>query len=280
MINNRTFDHRPVSELLAIVRNDFKKLDDEGMIDEGNLIKVIMYCNDRLGIPIREVKQVCMPVEDYKAKLPLNFEKLYFACALFVTNSIIHNQQNPFNNNFDGDVIYSAGLDRGTLGNVESYAVNIKRETTTTIHYHDSWISLSLAPSCYGFCHSACPNMRKPGKYQVSIDGDVIRTPFRTGEIYMMYLGTMQDEDGSILFPFHPMITPYYEWSIKERVLMNAIFNSDGDYANLLKLATLEKAKAWLDAFNITVEKGYGEYVDAQRKKELGYYNQYFKYFQ
>ena len=60
MINTPTgskmFEHRPMKELMAIVRQDFKKLDDEGLIDEGNLIKVVMYCNDRLGVGIREVK--------------------------------------------------------------------------------------------------------------------------------------------------------------------------------------------------------------------------------
>jgi hypothetical protein len=280
MVNDKTFSLRPISELMAIVKNDFKKLDDDGLVDDGALIKTIMYCNDRLGIPIREVKQVCIPIVEYKAKLPLNFEKLYFAAALRATNSIIHEYGNPFNNNFDRDIIYEAGLDRGTLGNVESYAVTIKRETTTTIHNHGNWVTLSVDKKSGDYCHSICPNMRKPGKYQISIDGDWIHTPFRSGEIYLMYLGTMQDEEGNILFPFHPMITPYYEWSLKEKILMNVIFNSDGDYANLLKLDQQERVKSWLDAFSITTDKGYGEYVDDQRKKELGWYNQYFKYFQ
>lgn len=279
MTNNKIFDLRPVSELMAIVKNDFKKLDDEGLVDDGALIKTIMYCNDKLGIPMREIKQICIPVVDYKAKLPLNFEKLYFACALLATNTIIHNQQNPFANNFDRDIIYEAGLDRGTLGNIESYSVTVKRESTTTIHNYGNWVSLSVDPS-NTYCHNSCPNIRKSGKYQISINGDEIDTPFRSGEIYLMYLGTMEDEEGNLLFPFHPLITPYYEWSLKERILMNVIFNSDGDYANLLKLAQSERVKAWLDAFNITMDKGYGEYVDSQKKKELSYYNQYFKFFQ
>lgn len=279
MVNNKTFEFRPVSELLSMVKNDFKKLDDEGLVDDGALIKVIMACNDRLGIPIREVKQVCIPVMDYKAKLPLNFEKLYFASALTVTNTVIHNQQNPFANNFDRDIIYSAGLDRETLGNTENYSVTVKRESTTTIHNFGNWVTLSIDPKSGTHCHNNCPNMRRPGKYQITITDEEIQTPFRSGEIYLMYLGTMQDEEGNILFPLHPLITPYYEWSLKERILMNVIFNSDGDYANLLKLAQAERVKAWLDAYSITTDRGYGEYVDSQRKRELGWYNEYFKFF-
>lgn len=279
MVNNKTFELRPVSELFAIVKNDLKKLDDEGLIDDGTLIKTVMYCNDRLGIYVREVKEVCIPVVEYKAKLPLNFEKLYFASALQATNTVIHSQQNPFSNNFDRDIIYEAELDRGTLGNVDSYSVTVKRESNTTIHHYGNWVTLSVDKTSGVYCHSGCPNMKNLGKYQISIDGDTINTPFRSGELYLMYIGTMEDEYGNILFPFHPMITPYYEWSLKEKIMLDALFNSDGNYGELLKLAQLEKAKAWLDAFGITSDKTYGEYVDSQRKKELGWWNQYFKYF-
>ena len=95
-----------------------------------------------------------------------------------------------------------------------------------------------------------------------------------------MYIANMTDDMGSLLFPFHPIITPYYEWALKEKVIMDAMFNSDGEYTNLLKMAQSERAKAWLDAYNITTEKGFGEYVNQQRKKELGWYHQYFRYFQ
>lgn len=280
MINGKTFEHRPISELMSIVRQDFKKFDDEGLIDEGNLIKTVMYCNDRLGINIREIKQVLIPVHDYKAKLPLNFEKLYHAFALKVTNSIINSFTNPFDNNFDRDIIYEAEVDRESLGCENCYHVTIKRETNVSVHHMGEWVSLHVNPNSKEFCHTSCPNLRKPGKYGIEIrDGEII-TPFRSGEIYLMYLGTMQDEEGNLLFPFHPVITPYYEWSIKEKVLLDAIFNSDIADANMLQLAQREKTKAWLDAYDMTTSRGFGEYVAMQKKKELSWYNQYFKFFQ
>lgn len=279
-IPKKTFELRPITELLAIVRRDFRQLDDEGMIDEGRLIKVIMACNDRLGIPIREIKQKCLQVADFKAKLPLNFEKLYFIGGITATNTMVMQGRNPFDNSFDRDIIYEAEIDRGSFGNADSYGVTIIRNTQTTVHNINTLIGLDVSPQSFGFCHSSCPNMRKKGRYTVTIEDENINVPFRSGEIYIMYLGTMEDEDGNLLFPFHPLITPYYEWSVIEKVLQTAIFNSDGNYADRLKYATGERVKAWLDAFNITTEKGYGEYVDLQRKKELGWYNQYFKFFQ
>lgn len=279
-VPKKTFELRPISELVAIVRNDFRKLDDEGMIDEGRLIKTVMACNERLGIPIRDIKQKCIQVNDFKAKLPLNFEKLFYIGAIRTSNTMVVQGRNPFDNSFDRDVIYEAEIDRGSFGNTDSYAVTIKRESTTTIHHINTLVGLDLHPSSHSFCHMSCPNIRKKGKYTVTIEDDYIITPFRSGEVYIMYLGTMEDEEGNLLFPFHPLITPYYEWAIKEKVLMDCIFNSDGNYGDMYKLAQSERVKAWLDAFSITTEKGYGEYVDLQRKKELKWYNQYFKFFQ
>lgn len=278
-VPKKMFELRPMDELMSIVKSDFRKLDAEGLIDDGTCIKVVAACNERLGLSIRDIRQVCIPVEDYKAKLPLNFEKLFFITAITATNSITARLRNPFDNNFDRDIIYSAEVDRGSLGNADSYGVTIKRETEITTHNSMSFIPLGLSPVSSSYCHMECPNVGMRGRYTVTIEGDWINCPFRTGEIYIMYLGTMEDEEGHLLFPFHPLITPYYEWSIKEKVLMDTIFNSDGHYGDQYKLAQQERVKAWLDAFNVTSTREYGEYLDMQRKRELAWYHQYFRYF-
>lgn len=281
MVNNKLFEHRPVQELFAIVKNDLRKLDDEGLIDEGTLIKTVMYCNDNLGIGIREIKQACIPVEDYKAKLPLNFEKLYFVAAITATNTSIINYRNPFSNNFDRDIIYKAEIDRDSFGDVDNYMVRIDRKENVTVHNCQSFIGLDVHPSSVSMCHAYSPNCKRTGKYTIRIENNHLITPFRTGELYIMYIANMTDDMGNVLFPFHPKITPYYEWALKEKIIQDAFYNSDGDLSELkvkLQHAQTERVKSWLDAYDMTTEKGYGEYVDQQRKKELGWYNQYFKY--
>ena len=283
MINNKTFEHRPISELMSIVKNDLSKFDVEGLIDEGHYVKTILKCNDRLGIPIREIKEIAVPVNEYKAKLPIDFDKMYYICALNATNTMVHNNVNPFYNNFDSDVIYEAKLDRDSLGCVDNYKVIVQREVSPEVYSFGSWSQLQIDKSSSRQCHDSCPNLTKPGKYTVTITDDDINTPFRSGTLYLMYLGNMRNEDGELLFPFHPMITPWYEWSIKYEIILNAIFNSNldkGEASTLLQIATKERAGAWLDAFNFTTDKGFGEYLDLQKKKELAWYNQYFKYFQ
>ncbi len=279
-IPQKLFELRPMEELMAIVKSDLRKMDAEGLIDDGTCIKTVMACNDRLGIPIREIRQVCLPVHEYEAKLPINFEKLFFVTALTATNGLTITMRNPFSNNFDRDAIYEADVDRGSLGCEASYGVTIKRTENITVHNSMSFIPLGVSPSSGSHCHSSCPNLRRKGRYDVTIENGNIRTPFRSGELYIMYLANMQDEEGHLLFPFHPLITPYYEWSIVEKVTRDAIFNSDGNYGEMFKLAQLERTKAWLDAHAITNTKEYYDYVEMQRKKELGWYNEYFKYFQ
>lgn len=281
-INGRTFDHRPINELIAIVASDFRKLNAEGLIDPGSIVKHVMWCNDKLGIPIREIRQVAIPVVEFKAELPLDFEKLYYVCALQATNTMVSTNTNPFDNNVDRDIIYEAELDRESLGCVDNYRVMINRVTNTTVHTFGTWTQLDVADSSDKFCHIACPNRTKKGKYTITIKDGEIHTPFRAGMLYLMYIGMMKDEDGNILFPFHPMITPWYEWTIKYNIIIDAAFNSDINREEIeyfRKLAEKEKTMAWTDAFNFTLEKGYGEYTKLQRNRELSWYNTWFKHF-
>ena len=274
------FEHRSINQLLAIVKNDLRKFDQEGLIDEGTLVKSVMYCNERLGIPVRDVREIAIPVSHFQAQLPIDFEKVYYVCALQATNTMVVQGRDPFNNNFDQDIIYEAAIDRDSFGGAINYQVTINRITNTTVHQHDNWTHLDISGSDK-FCHIDCPNKKRKGKYSIMIKDDKIHTPFRAGTLYMMYIGMMKDENGNITFPFHPLVTPYYEWTIKEKIISDAIFNSDGDnLGELFKLAQQEKSKAWLDAFNFTTSKEYGYYTNLQRKKELQWYSQYFRYLQ
>lgn len=281
MIQDKVFDHRPIKELLAMVKRDFKKFDAEGLIDNGSLVKTVMYCNDKLGLAIREIRELAIPVIDFKAELPLDFEKLYYVTALDCTNTSTTEVRNPFDNNVDQDVIYKACLNRDQLGCVDNYQVIIERKGQQIPYYYNQWTQLSISPKFANLCHIDCPNKRKNGKYEIEIRDNQIITPFKSGMLYLIYIGMMKDEEGNITFPFHPLITPFYEWSLKEKIISNAIFETDGKgLGDMLKYAQSERVKSWLDAFNFTSEREYGEWTKAQHNRELGWYNKWFKYFQ
>lgn len=271
-----------MSELVSIVKNDFRKFDQEGLIDEGTLVKTVMYCNEKLGIPLKEIKEVAIPIEEYQGELPLDFDKIYYMAALDCSNSGVKSITNPYDNSFDQDVIYKACLDRESLGCVDNYMVRIERNSKQVIYNYNTWTQLHISKNSHIHCHTDCPNKRKTGKYEVEIRDGKLITPFRSGTVYMIYVGLMVDEEGKVQFPFHPLITPYYEWSIKEKIVSDAIFNSDGQgLGDMFQLAQREKLKAWIDAFNFTMDdKSFGQYKVSQRKKELDWYHQWFRYFQ
>ncbi len=281
MINNSNIELLPMSNLIAIVKNDLSKWDAEGFIDEGRLIKTVMQCNERLGLSVREIREIALPVNEFECDVPLDLEKLFYVCALKATNTMVSGLKNPFDNSFDSDIIYDAHLDKETLGGVDNYQVIIKRESNVEVHQYGSWIQLDIDKSSDPICHIDCPNTKKKGKYSIQIKNGKIITPFRSGMLYIMYVGSMKDREGNITFPFHPMITPYYEATIKEEILSDMLFNSDANnISELYKLAEQQRKLAWIDAFNFSTEKEYGYYVNLQKKKELGWYHQYFRYFQ
>lgn len=274
-------EYKSLNELISIVKDEFRSFDDEGLIDPSKVVKTVMYCNEKLGLPIREIKEVAIRVDNFKAELPLDFERLYYVSALNCSNTGVATLRNAFDNNVDQDVIYKAELDRQSLGCAEHYLVRVERQGVQVPYFQGTWTPLSVAKNSYSHCHQECPNKRKPGKYEIEIKDGYIQTPFRTGMLYLVYVGLMVDEEGNIVFPFHPLITPYYEWSVKEKILSDAVFNSDKpNLGELLKYAKSEVTKAWLDAFNFTTDRSYNDYIDLQRKKEVEWYHRWFKYFQ
>ena len=223
-MTDKVFELRPVKELLAIVKNDLKTFDDEGLIDMGKVIKTIMYCNEKLGLYIRDIKEVAIKVDNFMAELPVDFDKLYFAAALDCTNSGIATLRSALDNNVDQDVIYKASLDRESLGCADHYMVKIERKGIQIPYYQSQWVPLGINRNSSGQCHSECPNLRKPGRYEVQVVHRDIRTPFRTGTLYIIYVGLMVDEEGNTLYLFHSLITPYYACALKEKILSDADF--------------------------------------------------------
>lgn len=294
MINGKNLEHRPISDLMTIVRRDLKKLNAMGLIDEGSCVKTIMSCNATLGIPIREIRQICIPIDDYKGQLPLDFEKLYYACFHADTKLLVYNMRNPFDNKVDADAIYEARVQSGYFEGKEKVTINIARRhdllindlendrfQDVTVSEMTSWKGLDVAKISEKHCFPGCPIVKHKGRPTLIINDDnTIEVSIKKGVLYVMYVANMKDSEGRLLFPFHEKITPWYEWAVKEKVIMDAIFNLEGqEFAGLLKIAKQERGLAWIDAFNATTDKALGAHSKSERQKELKWYNQYFKYF-
>jgi len=73
-IRTRTFD-----DLMADISVDYRILDEEGLIEPQQLIKVAQRVNYDLGLRIHQTKEIILDVKNHIAKLPEDFYILNFA---------------------------------------------------------------------------------------------------------------------------------------------------------------------------------------------------------
>lgn len=267
-------------QLLASVRNDLPSFDDQSLIDETRLLKTIMLCNEKLGIPIYRKKEAIVKVRNYRADLPSNFWKMIYVCAVECSSFGISNFRDPFNNtvtiDMRQDALCEASMQPNPTCSTECPPIIYKREGSTIINQYTSWTPLSLSKRSNMHLHPMCLN-KQGCKYMIDITEETIDLPFREGELYIMYYTLMEDEDGNVIVPFHPLISNWYEWCLIEKIMQDTMFNSDGDVSAKLKYASRQKALYWLDAVNFINEPFYKELVDLQTKRDRKFYDQYYK---
>ncbi len=264
-------------QLLASVKSDLPSFKDSGFIDEGNVVKTVMWCNEKLGLPIRKTRETILNVRNYQVDLPYDFQKVIYTAALTHSSFGTAQYKDPFNNSDKIDC--NLEVEEFTSGGNTEYIKKIKTKKNNSLYNtFTRWTELSLSPSSYIYTDSSCINNTLKGKFTIDIDDEKISTPFREGELYMMYYSNLIDEDGNILVPFHPLLTNWYEWCVKEKILIDMAFNSDGNVSDKLKLAQLEKTKSWLDALDFEMEPEYQNLKNIQKKNEMKMWEKYFKW--
>lgn len=278
MVNNKTYEFITFDKLMSSVRSEFKSYEDMGLIDDVSCMKVVMKCNEKLGLVFSEMKQVIIPIDNFKGELPIDFYKVFYMAALNIQHFSVTNMVNPWDNTVDQRITYEADIQRGLLGCTENTTVIYKKQGDTVMQNYFYWDELGLAKSKMARCHHLSP-IKNVANYVVDFTNEnEIVAPFREGEMYMMYLASMRDEEGQTLVPFHPMITNWYEWAIKEKILIDAVMNSDDtNVGDKLKLAQQKMNDAWLDAWNFTTDRTYIQMMADKKARENRWYNQYYR---
>ena len=88
---NYTLKYRPFESLLEDVKMDFKNYALEGRINPASLLKVAMRVSYDLGLRINITKEVVLPLENGKVRLPDDFFVMNYAliCGEFTVQTII-----------------------------------------------------------------------------------------------------------------------------------------------------------------------------------------------
>lgn len=277
-MNNSIIEYIPFSEFMSLVRSRLKAYDSQGFIDESSLIPIVMVCNATLGIPVYDVKEKILGVENGFSKLPEDFYKLYYACALSMTNTTVTDYVNPFDNRQDRILSYDACVEKGVIACQEHTQIIYKKNKQHITQSYYNWQPVNF--NSRSFLHPKYKHANNCRNNAEITDNGEIKFSFRTGEVYMMYTAKLLSEDGQILIPFHPLITPWYEWKCVEEILNSMFFDSDIDLNKLQadkQIAQDKMNTTWLQCVSVCNKKDYQQWKNDQLSKENTWFNKWWR---
>ena len=119
-IRYRTFD-----DLMNEVATDFVMYNNEGMIEPGQLIKVVQRVNYDLGLRINGTKEVILDIERCKTKLPDDFYVLNYAmlCGRYRVSQPVLQGRHTENVILDGQLCKKCGEPDPTCSCEKTYTV-------------------------------------------------------------------------------------------------------------------------------------------------------------
>ena len=104
-----------------------------------------------------------------------------------------------------------------------------------------------------------CPNTKIRSGAHAEIKDGFINAGFENGTIYINYQALMQDDDGNLLVLDHPMITEYYEYALKERILENLLMNGETGLEGKIQLIVAKLRIARINALSIVRTPNFSE---------------------
>lgn len=274
--------HITLDQLMASVETDLNRFADNGMINRGSVIKVIRKVNEYLGLKINRERQIVLEIKNYKADLPSDLQAIQVALLLGVQSIQFHKPGEVYGNhttewNRGEELPVEIGYRRGACNNCgEEYWITQRFEDR--IVQYDRVVPLRINFHSRAWGSSGILNFR--AKQEIEIEDGYIICPIKEGHLYLNYLADMADEDGNLLILDHPLLTEYYEYSVKKHLLENWMLNTDADVAQKLMYvkAELRSAESRAKSFVNTIEfSEIKRSFDATRK---AFYNKFIGIFE
>ena len=278
---SQRFTYISFKQLLSSISQDLHLYDDSALIREDTLIKVIHYCNEKLGVRLHSPKQCILKVKNGFAELPSDFWKLEMAFAIQIMDAPQSMYMIPPNL-----VEYTTAPEtvKQPIVNIRKVACKdmfcntmwaVKYQNTEPVTRIERIIPLSMSQRCEHHLTQYCPRPRS--EYSFDLEDNVLKFSFKEGEVFISYLGLLEDENGDPMIPFHALLNDYYEYSLKERILENMYLNSEADVLQKLQYVTLKKKEAYLDAWQFTGTPEHGELDRFDKQRSQNFYNKWFK---
>jgi hypothetical protein len=249
---NYTLKYRTFDQLMADARVDLKTFDLDNKIQPAELIKVATRVNYDLGLRIQQPKDYIIEIEKGKGKLPDDFNVMNYAyiCGDPETPSIIppqgtHTESlNPMTGVVPQYRAFPDSTNCGCPNNQKicmewnkNQPVVIQKINTIQLPHTSSWryfrkfFQVHFTNSKFINCE--CPNLSHISHDQAYIKDSFVWTNLDCGHLYINYEGAMEDSDGNLLVPDHPLLNEYYEYAIKQRILENLLMAGESVTAQI-----------------------------------------------
>jgi hypothetical protein len=124
-----------------------------------------------------------------------------------------------------------------------------------------------------------CPNLYFNTPNQGWIKDDFLYTTLNTCKVYINYQGSLEDENGDLLVPDHPLLNEYYEYALKQRILENLYMNGE-DVVRKIELIEQRYRVARNQALSLVNTPNFEEMKKlwwANRRAQYGKYYDMFK---
>lgn len=282
---NYTLKYRTFTSLLEDVRTDLKSLTTDGVIDPSQLIKVAMRVNYDLGMRIYMTKERVLTIEKGRVRLPDDFYVMNFAMLCSEqTVSVI----SPQGTNIQEVVPeYRPWIEANTCSDISNTGEKAcltkcgnSYELIQVIGTQERTYKL-LEPVSFKnsqFVDCDCPNLTYRSHNAAYIKDGWIYINLDDGKLYINYQGTLEDDEGDLMVPDHPMINEYYEYALKKRILENLIMDG-ANVSNQLQLVMAEYRTARNYALTIVNTPNFSEMEKVWAMNRKAMYSKYYDMF-
>ena len=282
---NYTLKYRTFDSLLEDVRTDLRSLATDGVIDPAQLIKVAMRVNYDLGLRVQKTKEKLLEVDKCKVQLPEDFFVMNYAllCGECTVTYPVPQGTNvqevtpsyrPWVESTlcDGTTLPPEQTCLTKCGNTYELIQVIGTQTRT----YKLMVPIKFRKSAN--LDESCPNVHYTGQDEAWIRDGFIWTNFETGNLYINYQGAMEDDEGNLLVPDHPMLNEYYEYALKKRILENLIMDGQ-NVSGQLQLVMGEYRGARNNALSIVNTPNFSEMQKVWSMNRKAMYAKYYDMF-
>jgi hypothetical protein len=123
-----------------------------------------------------------------------------------------------------------------------------------------------------------CPNLYYNTMDQGWLKGGFLFTTFATGKVYVNYMGEMEDDQGQLLVPDHPLLNEYYEYALKKRIIENLALNGE-DVAQRLQILIPDYRAARNQAISLVNTPNFSEMQQLWWTNRRAQYSKYYDMF-